>query len=170
MQRHRRFLSLLTALPLYFLLASTEPPMNAGQENASGESAGQIRKLAQAPSFRSPDGLAIIRPLLEPAEPGSAYLGHGTFLPGAGAPNHRHPESEEILYILSGQGTMTLGGKQIDVSKDMAIRIPAGVEHAFRVTGKKAIELVQVYRPAGPEQRFKRWNREPAASREKKRP
>ncbi len=151
--------SLLTALALPLLL---------GQ--APAMSAGQIQALAQSPSFRSPDGLALIHLLLEPSEPGSAYLGRGTFLPGAEAPVHLHPESEEIVYVLSGEGTMLLGDREVVVQKDMAIRIPAGVAHSFRVTGEKPLEVVQVYSPAGPEQRFKDWKQVSPSVGEKKQP
>jgi hypothetical protein len=39
----------------------------------------------------------------------------------------------------------------------VALYLPAGLEHAVRVTGKDSVKAVQIYSPAGPEARFKAW-------------
>ncbi len=52
---------------------------------------------------------------------------------------------------------MTLGDAAITVEKGMALRIPAGVAHSFTVGGEEPMEIVQVYSPGGPEQRFRAW-------------
>jgi quercetin dioxygenase-like cupin family protein len=100
--------------------------------------------------------------MLLAADPPAAYLGRGTFLPGAELPSHRHDTSEELIYVISGRGTMTLGGYRLPAEPGAAFRIPAGIEHAFRVDGEQPVEVVQVYSPAGPEQRFKGWEPVPA--------
>jgi mannose-6-phosphate isomerase-like protein (cupin superfamily) len=100
----------------------------------------------------------MVRLLLEPGDPEQTYLGSNTFLPGAHAPVHKHADSEELVYILSGQGTMPLGNRTLDVARGVAVRIPPGVEHSFRVAADEPMEVVQVYSPGGPEQRFRRWD------------
>jgi TonB family protein len=72
---------------------------------------------------------------------------------GARVPLHRHDGSDEILYIVGGRGAMTVSGQRYDVKAGDAIRIPAKAEHALDVVEKLA--AVQLYLPAGPEQRFK---------------
>jgi quercetin dioxygenase-like cupin family protein len=99
--------------------------------------------------------------LLLVANPPAAYLGRGTFLPGAELPPHRHDDSEELIYVISGRGTMMLGGYRLPVEPGTAFRIPAGIEHSFKVDGDQPVEVVQVYTPAGPEQRFKGWEAVP---------
>ena len=73
---------------------------------------------------------------------------------------HQHPESEELVYVLSGSGTMTLGDATVTVEKGMALRIPAGVMHSFIVGPEEPMEIVQVYSPGGPEQRFRAWEQQ----------
>jgi quercetin dioxygenase-like cupin family protein len=71
---------------------------------------------------------------------------------GATVPVHQHT-SDEILYIVGGRGEMTVAGERHDVGAGDAIRIPKGTPHSL-VVGEK-LTAVQLYAPAGPEQRFK---------------
>jgi quercetin dioxygenase-like cupin family protein len=73
---------------------------------------------------------------------------------GAAVPPHVHAGETEILYLLGGGGTMTVGGVSLPVSEDSVIQIPPGVEHSF--TASEATVALQLYTPAGPEQRFKK--------------
>jgi quercetin dioxygenase-like cupin family protein len=73
---------------------------------------------------------------------------------GASVPPHKHDGSDELIYVLDGKGTTTIGGKAIPVAAGDSLRIPAGVEHSLVVTEK--LNAVQVYAPGGPEQRFKK--------------
>ncbi len=72
---------------------------------------------------------------------------------GAKVPAHVHARETEVLYVRGGSGTMTIGGVAVPVTADSVIQIPAGVEHAFTATSET--HAVQLYTPAGPEQRFK---------------
>ncbi len=121
---------------------------------------GQVVRAGSAQTFRSPDGLATIELLLEPPGGSASYLGRAVFHPGAQSAVHQHPESEELVYVLSGSGTMALGDATLTVEKGMAMRIPAGVPHAFTVGGEEPMEVVQVYSPGGPEQRFRAWEQQ----------
>ena len=76
---------------------------------------------------------------------------------GAKVPLHNHPESDELIYVLSGVMDMTVGGKAYTVRAGDALRIPAGVEHSAAVASKdEAVRAVQVYATPGPEQRFRK--------------
>lgn len=48
---------------------------------------------------------------------------------------HHHAVTEEIYYILSGTGDMTLGDESRPVSPGDAIAIPPGMRHTIRNTG-----------------------------------
>jgi len=74
---------------------------------------------------------------------------------GAAVPKHKHATSTEIILMTSGEGVVTIAGTEYKVRAGHAIQIPAGVEHAFRVTGK-GVAAFQFYIGAGPEQRFKK--------------
>jgi quercetin dioxygenase-like cupin family protein len=74
---------------------------------------------------------------------------------GAKVPEHVHANETELLYILEGSGTMTIAGQDVAVTPTSVIQIPPNTKHAFAASGSGNVRAVQVYTPAGPEQRFK---------------
>lgn len=74
--------------------------------------------------------------------------------PTMAVPPHAHEEASEYLYLLRGQGDMEAGEEAFAVSAGVGIQVPAGVTHGVEVTGEEPLEAVQIYAPAGPEQRF----------------
>lgn len=72
---------------------------------------------------------------------------------GAAIPEHVHGESE-LLYILSGTGTMTVKGVPLAITATSVVQIPPNTKHAFTAT--TPVRAVQIYTPAGPEQKFKK--------------
>jgi quercetin dioxygenase-like cupin family protein len=75
-------------------------------------------------------------------------------LPKGGAiPEHVHAAETELLYVLAGAGTMTVKGVALAVTPTTVVQIPPNTPHAF--TAAEDVRAVQIYTPAGPEQRFK---------------
>ena len=72
---------------------------------------------------------------------------------GATVAEHVHDKETELLYVLSGSGTMTVGGVKLAVTPTTVVQIPPRTKHAFTATAD--VRAVQFYAPAGPEQRFK---------------
>jgi mannose-6-phosphate isomerase-like protein (cupin superfamily) len=76
-----------------------------------------------------------------------------------GVAEHVHADEWEMLAILSGAGTMTLGkadaARKVDVKAGSLLAIPKGVPHAF-VPSEMPLQAIQLYVPPGPEQRFKK--------------
>jgi quercetin dioxygenase-like cupin family protein len=72
---------------------------------------------------------------------------------GGSVPEHVHTNETELLYILSGSGTMTVNGVALAVTATSVVQIPANTKHAFAASAD--LRAVQIYTPAGPEQRFK---------------
>lgn len=83
-----------------------------------------------------------------------AYLGQLVAEPGLAIPAHVHADSDEILLVRTGRGTMTIEGHALSVESGMVIRIPAGTEHSFVADGGEPLTAVQIYAGPGPEQRF----------------
>jgi phosphonatase-like hydrolase len=72
--------------------------------------------------------------------PGAAQtVGLCHILPGRRNPLHYHPNCEEVLYLLAGQGLHTLDEKSIALQAGSTIRIPAGVKHNLTNTGSEPI-------------------------------
>ncbi len=75
-------------------------------------------------------------------------------MPGnARVPEHVHAAETEVLYVLAGTGTLTVNGIDLVVTPTSTIQIPPNTKHAFTATAD--FRAVQIYTPAGPEQRFK---------------
>jgi len=59
-----------------------------------------------------------------------------------------------MLYVLAGSGTLTIAGNELPVTATSVIQIPPNTKHAF--VAAEAVRALQIYTPAGPEQRFKK--------------
>ncbi|HEY1554902.1 MAG TPA: cupin domain-containing protein [Kofleriaceae bacterium] len=71
---------------------------------------------------------------------------------GANVPEHVHAHETELLYVLSGAGLLTIAGNRLPITATSVVQIPPNTKHAFAVT--EAVRALQIYTPAGPEQRF----------------
>lgn len=60
-------------------------------------------------------------------------------------PVHRH-EQVEVYYILSGEGTVTVGGSEEAVRAGSAVYIPANERHGVNNTGVGALRILYVFR------------------------
>jgi quercetin dioxygenase-like cupin family protein len=102
-------------------------------------------------------GKGKIKPLLEPAKTGNKalYVGILEAEPGAEVPRNTHPGSAEILYVVSGGGDVTIGSEKITFGAEEALHIPDGQPHAAKFTGPEKTIMVQVFAPAGPEERYR---------------
>lgn len=71
--------------------------------------------------------------------------------PGKGHDLHTHPDSEELLYFVRGEGEQTVAGETREVGAGDMIHVPAGVEHGTHNAGWETLVLLAVYAPPGPE-------------------
>ena len=71
------------------------------------------------------------------------------------APGHEtqadvHPDSAEIYYVVSGKGRLVMDGEEFQVSKGMAVYIPAGVNHQSFNTGDEELCYFYAFAPPQP--------------------
>jgi len=78
-------------------------------------------------------------------------LGVVVLEPGKGHERHDHPNSEEVLYFLSGEGVQMIDDEEREVTAGDAVYIPAGVEHSTKNTSWEPLRLLALYGPPGPE-------------------
>jgi quercetin dioxygenase-like cupin family protein len=64
--------------------------------------------------------------------------------PGGRIPCHRHDSIEHEQLVISGSMTISLGGRELEVTAGDSIFIPAGVEHWYENRHDEAIEFVCV--------------------------
>jgi mannose-6-phosphate isomerase-like protein (cupin superfamily) len=67
--------------------------------------------------------------------------------PGSGIGLHEQKE-DEIYYVLSGTGTMTLDGKTVQVTPGTAILTRTGSSHSLRQTGSEDLVILINYEAA----------------------
>ena len=76
--------------------------------------------------------------------------------PGKGHSRHNHPGSEEIIFVISGNGQQMVeddDGNAVtrDVGPGCTIFVPESRFHSTLNTGSTPMQLFVVYSPAGPE-------------------
>jgi mannose-6-phosphate isomerase-like protein (cupin superfamily) len=64
--------------------------------------------------------------------------------PGEVIPLHYHPGLEEIYYVLSGYGTMTIGDEKQEISRGDVVYIPALSPHTLLNTADVPLRFVTV--------------------------
>ena len=79
------------------------------------------------------------------------------FDPGQGHARHNHPASEQLIFVVSGEGEMMIeddSGKPIKtaISAGSLVTIPQGAFHSTFNTGWEPLRILAVYSPAGPEE------------------
>jgi mannose-6-phosphate isomerase-like protein (cupin superfamily) len=68
--------------------------------------------------------------------------------PGCSVTPHHHGILEEIYYIASGRGLMTVGQDSREVGAGDAVYIPRGHRHSLKNTGSEPIKVLLVCGPA----------------------
>ena len=100
-------------------------------------------------------GWGVIKPLVSQdnvdSEPAVSLM-HVVLLPGQGHDRHNHPDADEILYILAGEGD-----QMVDDSATQKVRpgdtvfIPKGAFHSTINTSYEPMVILAIYAPAGAE-------------------
>lgn len=72
--------------------------------------------------------------------------------PGKGHEHHNHPEADEIVFVVSGEGEQMFDDEPaVPVRPGASIYIPQVVFHSTVNTRWEPLRLIIVYTPAGPE-------------------
>ena len=82
-----------------------------------------------------------IRPLLEEKDGAAAEVHH---LEITDAKLHYHEHTDEIYYVLDGDGRMQLGEEEIELHKDILVYVPRGIKH--KAWGKLRVLVVCIPR------------------------
>jgi mannose-6-phosphate isomerase-like protein (cupin superfamily) len=103
----------------------------------------------KAKIINTPHG-SEIRPLIDrtTSEIERCSLAEEILPPGAAVGSHFHLETEEIYYVLSGSGMMTVGEEKREVREGDAIYIPRGSKHTLTNIGTTPMTILLVCGPA----------------------
>lgn len=83
-------------------------------------------------------------------ETGGGYrLSRVTQPAGTATPLHVHTREAEAFYVLDGSLTYRAGEQTYQLSPGSFIYLPAGLPHAFRVTGTSPVRFLAIVTPGG---------------------
>jgi len=104
--------------------------------------------IAETPAERFPSGRETRRLAGVAGLPTTRFaMGHSMLDPGGAIPEHRHP-NEEVYVVLSGTGSMAVGGDRQEVAAGACVFIPPESPHELRNTGNGPMAVLWVYAPA----------------------
>jgi mannose-6-phosphate isomerase-like protein (cupin superfamily) len=100
-------------------------------------------RYADVPAYITKDG-SEIRELMHPSLHGNRLqsLAEATVPPGARTQLHRHAVTEELYYISSGRGLMTLGDTCFTVGVGDTVLIAPGMPHSIEATGAEPLRIL----------------------------
>jgi mannose-6-phosphate isomerase-like protein (cupin superfamily) len=102
-----------------------------------------VRSLGAAEPFVTVDG-STIRELCGLPTGGTALqsLAEATLQPGQATERHYHGASEEVYFVLEGEGEMELDGGRAAICPGDAVPIPPGARHQIRNTGATPLRFL----------------------------
>jgi oxalate decarboxylase/phosphoglucose isomerase-like protein (cupin superfamily) len=95
-----------------------------------------------------------VKLLSTPDVAGGATMTFGMVVlePGKGHSRHNHPDADEILFIISGEGEQMLDDRPaVPIRAGACIHIPREIYHSTLNTGWEPLRFAVVYAPAGTE-------------------
>jgi len=102
-----------------------------------------IQNVNRVEAFTTKDG-SEIRELLAHRNSSirNQTLAEARLPPGAGTVAHHHVKTEEIYYLLEGEGLMRVGDQTCEVGVGDAIAIPPGMVHQITNTGQYGLKFL----------------------------
>jgi len=76
-----------------------------------------------------------------------------SLLPGESIPLHFHPDCEELYYVISGYGIMTIGDEKKEISRNDVVYIPQKAAHTLLNTAEVPLRFFTVSVKLRPEKK-----------------
>jgi quercetin dioxygenase-like cupin family protein len=110
---------------------------------------GERRVWRPVEGLEDPPTLFILK--VDPRNGGSSHMVFGTedIEPGGQIEAHRHPGSDEIVFLQNGPAKVTLGDTTRDVQGGSTVFIPSGTWISVLNTGKEPLHLVFIFSAPG---------------------
>ncbi len=81
----------------------------------------------------------------ERSQAATMVLAPGT---STGGPENRHPQSDQWLYVISGDGTAVVEGQEHGLGAGSLLLIEAGEAHEIKSAGAQPLQTFSIYAPA----------------------
>ena len=87
-------------------------------------------------------GLNEIVVVLDRSETARTEIGLERWRAGLVGPRHRHDGKEQVFFVTSGRGWVSVGGETREVRQGDVVYVPAGVEHQTVAASDEALEYL----------------------------
>jgi putative monooxygenase len=107
-----------------------------------------------------------LRVLLSPKTAGSTsgFMGALELRPGECVTEHRHPYSEEFLYLVRGAVVLRVNGEAIELRPDQSVLTPRNLRHRLENPGDEPAFLVFYLGPLAPRPELGHVDTEPLSA------
>jgi mannose-6-phosphate isomerase-like protein (cupin superfamily) len=138
----KKLTCMILGLALCLADAAADERPRAQSEASRSEWSGRVTDAAQLPVERNEWGTLqwLCNGKLMPGS--TQTVGLATILPVKQNPVHYHPNCDELLYVISGEGVQSYDGRSIRLKAGMTIRIPAKVKHNLSNTGTEPLQTL----------------------------
>ncbi len=102
----------------------------------------------EQPTYTTLDG-SLIREIVRPERQGSRHLSlaEATIAPGQSTARHRHRQSEEVSFVVGGEGIVEVAARQQPVQTGDAVLIRPGAEHRATCLSSTPLRLLCLCSP-----------------------
>lgn len=69
-----------------------------------------------------------------------------SFLPAVIGPEQKHKNADEMLYVISGSGTIRVNGENLPLERETVLWLEPGDEYQL-IAGENGLEVLQGYAP-----------------------
>lgn len=66
------------------------------------------------------------------------------YAPGQKTPDHRHSDLDEIFYVVSGKGIITINNEEVEIKEEDVILSLHGETHGFYNNSKSNLVVLQI--------------------------
>jgi len=99
--------------------------------------------------------------LVDPANTGETSLCvlTQTLDPGAMVPPHHHEKAEQVLFVVSGRGAITLGDRKVEAGPGATVHVPRRTVHSITNTEDQPLTVLEATSPPGFQEIFREMHR-----------
>ena len=107
----------------------------------------KVFKAQEYVKMKNPTPGESYRPEILTAEHGAKGLGgmFGLLVPGSRVPYHYHLNRESVIFVISGEGTEVIDGKESPVRTGDILFIPAGEKHTIINTSGQDLRYLEFF-------------------------
>jgi len=75
--------------------------------------------------------------------------------PGSTVPPHYHEKAEQVLFIVSGHGEISIADHQVAAQPGATVHVPKGIVHGIANTGDEPLCILEITSPPGFQEIFR---------------